>query len=184
MSFVLVFLQNFFDLSCKVRVNLCESYGHVLVNRAFAYSVDFCGAAYCCLVIYYIFSEYDTSFTFRIRYRSCSGFHKIAPFIRRHGFINRAYPFAQIYAVNRANMITPYLSRYGVQTVDKPTHCKNANRVYLNCFSRLNNSKYSQSLKTALRRHFCLLRVFLNICRIISCAFRLYLCLCLSLRFV
>ncbi len=43
------------------------------------------------------------------------------------------------------------------QTVDKPTHRKNAGRVHLNCLLQLNNLKYSQSLKMALRRHFCLL---------------------------
>ena len=61
-------------------------------------------------------------------------------------------------------MITPYLLRYGAQTVDKPTHHKNADRVYLDFFLQMNNPKYSQSLKMALRMHFCLLRVFLNVC--------------------
>ena len=130
MPFILIFLQYCLYTLRKVRVYFSKPDRNILVHGAFTYSVNFCGAPYRRIIIYYIFSEYNTSFTFRIRYRYCSGFHKIAPFIRRHGLSQPCISFAQIYAVKGENMITPYLPRYGV-TVCRKTSIVDKNGVSL-----------------------------------------------------
>lgn len=91
MPLVLVFLQHLLDLTCKMRIYLRKPYRNILVHGAFTYTVNLCCASYRRFVIYYIFSEYNTSFTFRIRYRYCSGFHIIAPFIRQHLLISTVH---------------------------------------------------------------------------------------------